>query len=95
MPDPAPGVALAEQHDAVGEHECFIDVVGDEEDRGRLDAVDVEQEVLHGEPGERIQGSERLIEDEHAGVAGECPGQRSALRHPTARSRAAAGGPHG
>ena len=43
--------------------------------------VDVEQQVLHLEPGERIEGAERLVEQQHAGVAGEGAGEGGALGH--------------
>ena len=43
--------------------------------------VDVQQQVLHLDPGQRVQCAERLVEQEDARVAGQGAGQRGALGH--------------
>jgi hypothetical protein len=74
------GVA-AEDDDAVGKLEGLVDVVRHQQHRGRLGTVDVQQQVLHLDPGQRVERAERLIEEQDAGVAGQRPGQRGALGH--------------
>src|SRR6478752_1135047 len=75
------GAGLPEDDDAVGELECLVDVVGDQQHRGRRGAVDVEQQVLHLHPGQRVEGAERLVEQQQPGPPGQGPGERGALRH--------------
>ena len=41
----------------------------------------VQQQVLHVDAGQRVEGAEGLVEQQHAGGAGERSGQRDALRH--------------
>jgi hypothetical protein len=77
------GRFLAEQDDAVGQLQGLVDVVGDEQHRGGGRGVHVEQQVLHLEPGEGIQGAERFVEQEHTGVPGQGTGQGGALGHAT------------
>jgi hypothetical protein len=57
LPDRRPVEARlrAEQDDAVGELECLVDVVRHEEHGCRRGGVDVEQEVLHLQPGQSIE----------------------------------------
>ena len=71
----------AEQDHAVGELERLVDVVGDQEDRRRRRGVDVEQEVLHLQPGQGVERPERLVEQQHPWVAGQGPRQRRSLGH--------------
>ena len=75
------GGVLAQDDDAVGKLEGLVDVVGHQQHRGGFGAVDVQQQVLHLDPGERVQRAERFIEEQDTGVAGEGPGQRGPLGH--------------
>ena len=73
--------AAAEHDDPVGQLEGLVDVVGDQQHRGGLGLVDVQEQVLHLHPGQGVQRAERLVEQQDAGVAGQGPGQRGALGH--------------
>src|SRR4051812_13912264 len=56
--DPA---RLSEQHDnPVGQYQCFVDVVRNEQHRWPINAPDAEQMLLQGEPGECIKRAERF-----------------------------------
>jgi hypothetical protein len=74
-------VRSPEKHDAVGEVEGFLDVVSDQQDGGRFGGVDLQQQVLHLEAGERVEGAERLVEQEHPWAAGKGAGEGDSLRH--------------
>src|SRR5690606_22161966 len=74
---------LAEEHYAVGEVESLIDVVRHEKDGRGLGRMNVEEQVLHLQPGQRVEGSEWLVEHENAGFAGEGARQRCTLGHPS------------
>ena len=56
--------------------------MGDEDDRAPLLLPDVEQPLLHAQPGLRVERAERLVEQHHVLVDGERPHQRDALTHP-------------
>ena len=83
--DRRPGlIALgAEQDDPVGERERLVDVVRDEQDRRRLRGVDVEQQILHRQARQGVEGTERLVEQQDAGAACEGASERGALGHAT------------
>ena len=83
----------AEQDDAVGEVERLLDVVRDEQDRRRLGGVHLAQQVLHLQPGQRVEGAERLVEQQDAGVAGQGPGERRRAAPSRRRPAAAAARP--
>ena len=51
------------------------------QDGRRCRGVDVEQEVLHLQPGQGVQRPERLIEQQHPWIAGEGTRQRRSLGH--------------
>jgi hypothetical protein len=57
--------------------------VGHQQDRGGLGRVDVDQQVLHGQPGQCVQGAERLIQQQDAGAARQRTRERGALGHAT------------
>lgn len=71
----------AEQDDAVGELEGFVDVVRDQQNGGRCRSVHVEEQVLHLEPGQRVERAEWFVEEEDAGVSGQGPRERRPLGH--------------
>ena len=77
--------------DAIGEGDGLGDAVGDEDDGARPlepEALELGVELLAGEGVER---AERLVEQQHRGIADQRPSERGALRHPArklARSQA-------
>jgi len=77
------GVA-AENDDAIGQDDSFLDVVGDDEDRacGNL-AVEPEFEKLAAQSlrGEDVERGERFIHEEHFGLDDQCAGDTDALLH--------------
>lgn len=70
---------VAQDGDPVGEAYRLVDVVGDEQDRGVVDAAELADEVLHTEPGQRVERGERLVEEEKFGLPDQRPCQRDAL----------------
>src|SRR5690606_25782269 len=73
--------SLAEDDDAVGELEGLVDIVGDEHDGLLMVLADLEQEVLHAQPGERIERGEGLIEEEHIRLCSQATREPHALGH--------------
>jgi len=77
-------LTFLEQHDALGEIEGFIEIVGDEQDGllrlGFIQRIEkVAEHVLHFGAGEGIEGAERLVHEKDFGVGGECAGEADAL----------------
>ena len=73
---------VLEHQQPVGEHECLERVVRDEQARpGEVGEVALEL-GLHVEAGARVEGRERLVEQQQRRVAGERPGERDPLRLP-------------
>lgn len=72
-----------QQQDPVGEVQSLLDVVGDEKDGCWLGGVDLQKQIVHAQSRERVKCTERLVEQQHAGVAGERSGEGGALRHTT------------
>ena len=64
-----------QQDDTIGEVERLLDVVGDQQDGRRLGGMDIQQQILHTQTRERVESRERLIEQEHVRIAGECTGE--------------------
>ncbi len=56
--------AVLEHHDPVGERDGFIDVVGHEQHAEAVLAPEVEQQRPHTQPGQGVQRTERLIEQQ-------------------------------
>ena len=56
------------QHPA-GQHECLVDVMGDEQDRRPVVRPQPQNRPEHGDPGQRVQGAERLVRQERGGRA--------------------------
>ncbi len=71
----------AQQQHPVGEVQRLLDVMGDDQDGGGLGGVDLQQQVLHAQPGEGVERAEGLVQQQHLGAAGEGPGERGALGH--------------
>src|SRR5215210_15392 len=59
----------AEEHDAIGEAQRLVDVVGYQEHGSGTVAADLAQEVSHLQAGERVEGGERLVQQENRGLA--------------------------
>jgi hypothetical protein len=72
---------LAEQNNPVGEVQGLVDVVGDEHDSCGFDGVNLEEQILHGEPCEGVECTEGFVEHQHPGAARQRPGERGTLRH--------------
>ena len=75
------GGPAGHHHHAVGEENGFLDAVRDEHDRGAHLAVDAGQFGLQLGPGQRVQGAERLVHQQHRGLVGEHPGDGHPLLH--------------
>ena len=71
----------AEQYYAVREVQCLLDVMGDKQDGGRLNRVDLEQQILHRQPRESVQRAEGLVEQQDSGTTGKGTSQGCPLRH--------------
>ena len=72
---------LAEEHNAVREVERLVHIVCDQNDRRRFRGMNVEEEILHGEPSQRIESTEWFVEHEHTGTASEGSGESRPLCH--------------
>ena len=74
-------LAVAHDEDPVAELERLGEVVGDE-DAGLLQLVlEPDDLVLHVAADQRVEGRERLVEEQHPRVAGQRPRQPDALLH--------------
>ncbi len=60
---------LPEYGHSVGEHDGFVNIVGHQEGRWTVPLNEVVDKLLHSHPRKRIQGSERLVEQQEPGVA--------------------------
>ena len=67
-------LGLAEEHNPVRQIERLVDIVGDQNDRRRFGGINVEEQILHAEPSQRIESTERFVEHEHTGTANEGSG---------------------
>ena len=72
---------VAHDQDAVAEAQRLLQVVGDEHHRLADLAVQPDDLVLHVAADERVERAERLVEEQHLGVAGQRAGQPDALLH--------------
>ena len=75
--DPA-GVA-AEHDDPLAEEDRLLDVVGDHDHGDAGVGPDLADEDLHVLLGLHVQRAERLVEQQHLGLAGQRPGDRDPL----------------
>src|SRR5690606_18252216 len=71
--------AVAHQGDPVAEPEGLLEVVGDEDHRAALLVVQPGHLLLHVAPDQRVEGAERLVEEEDLRVDGEGAGQADGL----------------
>src|SRR6478672_3571407 len=76
-----PSGPAGQQHHAVAEAHGLADVVGDEQDAERALAPDRLELVVEQVAGHGVEGSERLVHEQHRGLGGQGPGQRDALAH--------------
>ena len=72
---------LAEEHNAVREVERLVDIVRDQNDRRRFSGMNIEEEILHGEPSQRIERTKGFVEHEYTGTASEGSGKSRTLCH--------------
>ena len=79
--------ARAQDDDAIGEHDGFVDVVGDEQRREGLFLPEALDETLHADTRERVERAERLVEEQQAGLREQRAGERNTLLF-SARQRA-------
>ena len=71
--------AVVEHDDPVGQDDRLVDVVGDEQDGRLVHLAELAQQRVHPDPGQRVEGAERLVGEQELGVADERAGQRRAL----------------
>ena len=83
---------VAHDQDPVAEAQRLAEVVGDEDHRLADLAVQADDLVLHVAADERVERRERLVEEQHVGVAGQRPGEADALLH-AARQLVGVGAP--
>jgi hypothetical protein len=76
-----PGRA-GEDDDPVTGVDALVDVVGDEQDGDATVAAQPKDEVFQVFPGLGIDRAEWLVHEQQDGIAGERPGDGSALLHP-------------
>src|SRR4051812_36219084 len=70
--------------DAVGQHDGFLDVVGDENNRESLEAVDTQKLGVHERASLRVEPGEWLVHEQDARLEHQAPRERDAASH-TAR----------
>ena len=71
--------AAVEHDDAVGQHDRLVHVVGHEQHCGLVHLAEVAQQRVHADPGERVEGAERLVGQQQLRVADQRAGQGGAL----------------
>ena len=72
--------SVAHDDDPVGERDGFIDVVGDQQHGGAMPAAELANQIVHAQPGDRVQRCERLVEQKQLRLRNEGSGQRDPLR---------------
>ena len=75
----------SQDEDPVGEEQRLVHVVGDEQHAGPVPSPQVEHQPVDGDPGQRVQGAERLVQQEQVGLADQGPGQGGPLGLPPDR----------
>ena len=75
------GLGADDDH-PIGELERLVDVVGHEEHRRRRRRVNVEEQVLHSQPGQRVKRAERLVEQQDRRTPREGTGEGRPAGHP-------------
>src|SRR5579875_108871 len=72
--------AVAQHQDTVGQGQGFVDIVGNQQHRRPVTLPQAQHQAVHADPGERVQGAERLVEEQQAGSTDQRAGQRHPLR---------------
>jgi hypothetical protein len=70
-----------QHHYAVGDVDCFFDVMRDQDGRHTELSAEVQHEVLEWRTGLRVDRGERLLQEEYRWTVRECPGDDGALVH--------------
>ena len=70
----------AHHHDAIGQHDCLIDVMGDQHQSRLGVGPQIEQMILQVGAGESVERRERLVEQEHLRTRHQRPRDSDALR---------------
>ena len=74
----------AQQQEAVGQQQGFVDVVRHQDRGGMVACADFQQQGLHFAAGDFIQGAEGFVEQQDFGCARQAAGQGGALGLPEA-----------
>ena len=77
--------SVAHHDDPVGERDGFIDVVGDEQHGRVVLAAQRAHQIMHPQPGDRVQRGERLVEQHQLRLRDQRAGQRDPLRLSTGK----------
>ncbi len=72
---------VPKDENAIGQVEGLIDIVGYQHNRLGMVRSNLEEEILHPEPGQGVQGGKRFVEKQNIGFGGKPPGQSHALGH--------------
>ena len=72
-------IAFAEEHDAIGEVEGLVEIVGDEEDGFAEVGQESAEHVLHLGAGEGVECAEGLVHQQDGGLGGKGAGEADAL----------------
>ena len=84
-PQIAGDALFGEEQHAVGECERLFHVVGHEQNRPRLLGEDAFEKLLHGHAGDRVQGTERFVEQEDMRPVQQRPCHRNPLTLPSGK----------
>ena len=71
--------AAVEHDHPVGQHDGLVDVVGDQQHGRPVPLAQLAEQRVHPDPGQRVEGAERLVGQQQLGVADQRAGQRGAL----------------
>src|SRR5438128_23981 len=71
----------AHDQDAVGQHDCLVDRMGDVHDRLAQLVPDAQQLGLQNQLGLLVEGGERLVHEQHLGISGEGARDAAARLH--------------
>ncbi len=69
--------------DSVGERDRLVDIVGDQQHRRPVPGDQLPDELVHLDPGQCVEGGERLVEQQQFRLADQRPGEGDPLRLPT------------
>ena len=73
--------AVGHHDDAVGEQQCFVDVMGDHQDGLLLLSAQTNHLVLQLHAGDQVEQAERLVEQQHLRLQGQGARDADALAH--------------